>query len=175
MERLYWRAVPSILGQVTVCCSDRGLREVRLGEERKAGRDGNGRGRLSLERANRKRGGEQGARWADEAARQLQEYLAGQRKEFTIPLDLRGTAFQRKVWKALLQISYGATRSYGEIARKIGHSRAARAVGGANHSNPVAIVVPCHRVIASDGSLGGYAGGVKRKSLLLRLEKARGR
>ena len=89
-----------------------------------------------------------------------------------MPLDLEGTSFQKKVWGALRTIPYGETRSYGEIARQVGNPRAARAVGMANHENPVAIVVPCHRVIAGDGSLGGYAGGLKRKSRILGLEKS---
>ena len=102
-----------------------------------------------------------------EARRQLDQYFAGERSEFELALDMRGTAFQRSVWQALLTIPYGETRSYGEIARQIGRPDRARAVGAANGSNPAAIVVPCHRVIGSDGSLTGYGGGLERKRWLL--------
>ena len=105
-------------------------------------------------------------------AKQLDEYFAGRFRRFTLPLDLRGTPFQRQVWDALLDIPYGETRSYGDVARALGRPRSARAVGGANHVNPVAIVVPCHRVIGSNGSLTGYGGGLDRKKALLDLEAA---
>lgn len=105
------------------------------------------------------------------AALQLQEYFEGTRTEFSIPLDLKGTAFQRKVWAALCEIPYGETRSYGEIAKSIGNPKAARAVGMANHNNPIVIVVPCHRVIGADGGLTGYGGGMEMKRYLLELEK----
>jgi methylated-DNA-[protein]-cysteine S-methyltransferase len=101
------------------------------------------------------------------AREQLEQYFAGERAEFELALDLRGSAFQRSVWDALLTIPYGETRSYGEIARQIGRPDRARAVGAANGSNPVSIVVPCHRVIGSDGSLTGYGGGLHRKRWLL--------
>jgi len=104
--------------------------------------------------------------------RELDEYFAGERREFSIPLDLRGTDFQLRCWRALLDIPYGKTRTYGEIARAIGHPHAFRAVGMSNNRNPVAIVVPCHRVIASNGSLCGYGGGLDVKRKLLDLEKA---
>ncbi len=103
--------------------------------------------------------------------RELNEYFAGERREFTIPLDLRGTDFQLACWQALLAIPYGETRSYGDIARAIGHPQAFRAVGMSNNRNPVAIVVPCHRVIASGGSLCGYGGGLDVKRMLLDLEQ----
>jgi methylated-DNA-[protein]-cysteine S-methyltransferase len=103
---------------------------------------------------------------------QINQYFAGQRREFSIPLDLRGTTFQLKCWQALLDIPYGETRSYGDLARAIGHPNAFRAVGMSNNRNPVAIVVPCHRVIAADGSLCGYGGGLDIKRLLLDLERA---
>jgi len=106
------------------------------------------------------------------AARQLAEYFAGRRHEFDLPLDAHGTTFQKRVWNALRRIPYGQTRSYGDIARAAGSPKGARAVGMANHNNPIGIVVPCHRVIASDGSLGGYGGGVDFKRRLLDLESA---
>ena len=108
---------------------------------------------------------------SDEAARQLEEYFQGKRKTFKLPLKLKGTEFQKLVWDALLTIPYGETRSYSEIACQIGRPKASRAVGMANHRNPVAIVVPCHRVIGKNGSLTGYAGGLDKKEKLLDLER----
>ena len=101
---------------------------------------------------------------------QLEQYFAGERRAFDVPLDLRGSDFQRSVWSALLEIPYGATASYGEIARRVGRPGKARAVGRANGSNPVAVIVPCHRVIGADGTLTGYGGGMERKRALLDLE-----
>ena len=105
-----------------------------------------------------------------EAERQLAEYFAGKRKTFDLPLAPKGTAFQRSVWQALRDIPYGETRSYGEIARAVGNPKASRAVGMANHRNPVPVLIPCHRVIGADGTLTGYGGGTERKALLLALE-----
>ena len=104
------------------------------------------------------------------AAAQLDEYFAGKRTRFDLPLAPRGTAFQKAVWAALLRIPFGETSSYGDIARAIGKPAASRAVGGANHRNPISIVIPCHRVIGADGSLTGYGGGLDHKRLLLELE-----
>lgn len=111
----------------------------------------------------------------DEAAEQLQEYFAGERTQFDLPLHLVGSAFQRRVWTGLLRIPFGETRSYGELAADVGLDprTASRAVGAANGRNPLAIVVPCHRVIGADGSLTGYAGGLERKRFLLDLESTR--
>lgn len=103
---------------------------------------------------------------------QLEEYFAGKRRDFSIPLDLRGTDFQKQCWEELLRIPYGETRSYAEIARAVGRPNAYRPVGQANHYNPVAIVVPCHRVLAAGTMLGGYGGGLPTKAFLLRLEGA---
>jgi len=102
--------------------------------------------------------------------RELDAYFAGKLRQFTVPLDLRGTPFQRRVWELLCDIPYGETRSYGEVAQAVGNSKASRAVGQAIGGNPVAIVVPCHRVIGSDGGLTGYGGGLPRKRALLDLE-----
>jgi O-6-methylguanine DNA methyltransferase len=104
--------------------------------------------------------------------RELEEYFREERREFTFPLDLRGTDFQLACWRALLAIPYGETRTYADIARAVGKPNAFRAVGMANNRNPVAIVVPCHRVIASDGTLCGYGGGLDLKRKLLELEGA---
>ena len=98
---------------------------------------------------------------------QLDQYFCGKRKKFSIPLDIQGTDFQKQVWKALLDIPYGSTQTYGDIARKIGNRNAFRAVGNANNKNNIAIIIPCHRVIGRDGSLTGYASGLWRKEWLL--------
>jgi methylated-DNA-[protein]-cysteine S-methyltransferase len=117
-------------------------------------------------------------RWEESRSRtaetrtQLGEYFAGKRKQFTMPLDLRGTEFRKRCWKELLRIPYGETRTYAEIARAVGSPAGFRAVGQANHYNPVAIIVPCHRVLASGKRLGGYGGGLPVKALLLKLEGA---
>ena len=106
-----------------------------------------------------------------ESGRQLREYFAGKRSMFAIPLDLSGTAFQRSAWLGLLDIPFGETRTYAEHASRIGHPRAVRAVGAANGRNPIAIIVPCHRLVGSDGSLTGFGGGLRAKAWLLALEQ----
>lgn len=105
-------------------------------------------------------------------ANQLQEYFAGQRQDFDLPLSAQGTEFQKNVWTALRAIPYGELRSYRDIAESLENPKAVRAVGAANGRNPLPIVVPCHRVIGSDGSLTGFAGGLEAKKVLLRLEGA---
>ena len=106
-----------------------------------------------------------------EAVRQLTAYFDGTLKAFDLPLRLKGTAFRMKCWEALCTIPYGETISYGKQARRIGNPKAVRAVGGANHHNPISIIVPCHRVIGADGSLTGYGGGVEVKEWLLAHER----
>lgn len=108
-----------------------------------------------------------------EAAGQLREYFEGKRQVFDLPLSVQGTEFQKTVWKALLEIPYGETRSYGQIASAIGNPKASRAVGMANNRNPLAILIPCHRVVGANGKLVGYGGGLDKKTFLLELE-ARG-
>jgi methylated-DNA-[protein]-cysteine S-methyltransferase len=102
-----------------------------------------------------------------ETIRQLGEYFAGRRREFDLPWRLHGTEFQQRVWNALMEIPYGSTWSYGELAKRLGNPKASRAVGLANGRNPISILVPCHRVIGADGSLTGYGGGLERKRWLL--------
>lgn len=104
------------------------------------------------------------------AAEELDEYFAGGRRVFDVPLSLHGTPFQLAVWRALQEIPYGETISYGELARRVGNPKASRAVGMANHRNPVSILVPCHRVVGRDGGLVGYGGGLAVKQALLALE-----
>jgi methylated-DNA-[protein]-cysteine S-methyltransferase len=102
--------------------------------------------------------------------KELDEYFAGKRDAFTVPLDMRGTQFQKEVWAALLRIPFGETRTYGQLANQLGNPKATRAVGAANGRNPLAILVPCHRVIGFSGKLTGFAGGLDAKAHLLRLE-----
>jgi methylated-DNA-[protein]-cysteine S-methyltransferase len=106
-----------------------------------------------------------------EAEQQLSDYFAGRRTSFDLRLDFAGTEFQRKVWRALLEIPFGETRTYGQIARQLGNPNAIRAVGAANGRNPISIVAPCHRVIGADGGLTGFAGGLKVKEYLLGMER----
>jgi O-6-methylguanine DNA methyltransferase len=115
---------------------------------------------------------EESARALQPYVNELEQYFAGKRRRFDFPLDLRGTEFQISCWQALVEIPYGETRSYADIARAVGKPNAFRAVGMANNRNPIAIVVPCHRVIASDGGLCGYGGGLDIKRKLLELEGA---
>lgn len=109
-----------------------------------------------------------------EAYKQLNEYFAGRRREFELPLCFHGTTFQQAVWRELQRIPYGETRSYADIAIGIGNPKAVRAIGQANHRNPIMIIVPCHRVINKNGTLGGFGGGLEVKKFLLDLEKGRG-
>jgi methylated-DNA-[protein]-cysteine S-methyltransferase len=130
-------------------------------------------GIVAIERVNRSVevvGGTKANRHAEQAVRQLREYFAGKRRRFDVPLHLEGTAFQERAWAVMRKIPYGATISYAQQAKQIGKPRATRAVGTANGANPIPVIVPCHRVVASDGSLGGYALGLTMKRRLLALE-----
>ena len=152
-ETIYYSRLDSPVGPLLLVVSDRGLVALEFGRKI---RDG----------------------WVESAektaphARQLKEYFDGRRRCFDLPLDIRGTEFQKRCWQELLKIPYGETRSYADVARAIGNPSAARAVGLANGQNPIAIIVPCHRVIGSDGSLTGYGGGLETKRRLLELEGA---
>ena len=163
MEALYYHNWRSPIGSLLLVASGRGL--VRL--------EFQGDTKLDWLQSREKADWIESPEKLKPYRRELEEYFAGKRREFTFPLDLRGTDFQKKCWGALLHIPYGETRSYADIARAIGRPKAVRAVGGANHQNPVAIVVPCHRVIGSGGSLTGYGGGLPLKEKLLQLEGAR--
>jgi O-6-methylguanine DNA methyltransferase len=160
MEDVFFCRTNSPAGRLLFAASARGLLKLEFDR----GTPGHGRPLESWKES---------AVALDPYVSQLEEYFAGQRREFSFSLDLRGTEFQLKCWRALLEIPYAETRTYRDIAQSIGHPRSFRAVGMSNNRNPVAIVVPCHRVIASDGSLCGYGGGLDTKRQLLDLEQAR--
>jgi len=171
VETLFSTTVESTVGPLFLAASPRGL--VALEFDRRLP------GQQTIRPNPRDlRGEKKGAQFeeSEQALRpyvsELQQYFAGHRRQFGFPLDLRGTDFQLACWQALLAIPYGETRSYGDIARAVGRPRGFRAVGMANNRNPAAIVVPCHRVIASDGTLCGYGGGLEIKRKLLDLEQA---
>jgi methylated-DNA-[protein]-cysteine S-methyltransferase len=159
-KRYVHKLMRSPVGELTLVASDNGLAGILWPSERP------GRVRLPLDAKDARHP------VIVEAERQLKEYFAGKRRTFSLKLDLEGTPFQLKVWKALLTIPFGETRSYAQIASQIGRPRAARAVGAANGRNPVSIVAPCHRVIGSGGTLTGFAGGLEAKARLLALERA---
>jgi methylated-DNA-[protein]-cysteine S-methyltransferase len=148
---VHYAIMDSPLGSLTIGSSERGLVSVQFGLNMPA--DG-----LIDDAANR------------EVVEQLQKYFERKRTHFDLPLDLQGTPFQLAVWNESLKIPYGSTCSYIDIARSLGRPGAARAVGMANHENPIAVVIPCHRVVGSDGSLTGYAGGLHLKQQLLGIE-----
>ena len=155
---LHALTMPSPVGTLTLVASDAGLRAVLW--------DGDDPARVRLETARMT----PDHPLLIETVRQLRDYFAGTRTAFTLPLDFRGTGFQKQVWSALLAIPYGETRSYAEIAQAIGHPAATRAVGAANGRNPISIIAPCHRVVGKNGRLTGFAGGLAAKALLLDLE-----
>lgn len=148
---------PSPIGDLTLVAQDGALTGLSMGSQNRT--------------ADAARLGERNDSGLAEAAAQLSEYFAGERTDFDLPLRLHGDDFQQRVWALLREIPYGETRSYGDLARALGDLGLSRAVGAANHANPVAIVVPCHRVIGADGSLVGYGGGLDRKRFLLALEE----
>ena len=157
-KRHVYKRVLSPVGKLTLVATDDGLAAILWENDRAC------RIRLNI-------GAEEpGHPVLVEAERQLTEYFAGRRKQFALKLDPSGTAFQRKVWNALLTIPFGETRSYAQVAKQIGSPGAARAVGAANGRNPISVVTPCHRVVGSSGALTGFAGGLDVKAYLLALE-----
>ena len=149
---MHYAVMDSPMGPVTVASTGKGIASIHFGNSVPSGG-------LTDPSANH------------QTVEQLTEYFEGKRTQFDLPLDVEGTPFQKAVWSELLQIPYGETRTYGEIAKAVGRPGAARAVGMANHENPIAVVIPCHRVIGRDGSLTGYAGGVHLKAQLLSIER----
>ena len=172
-EIFFCAGYDSPVGHLELAMSERGLAGVAFGDRWSASRG------TGSDIGNRSRAEESPVRWVEqperflEVRRQLDEYFAGTRRQFDLPLDLRGPQFYRRCWQALLRIPYGETWSYARLAAEVGSPRSSRAVGQANHHNPIAIVVPCHRVIASDGTLAGFGGGLAAKEFLLKLEGAR--
>jgi len=152
------KTIPSPVGRLTLVASDTGLAAVLWEDDSPR--------RVPLVLA----GDDPKHPVLCEAERQLQEYFAGKRTHFDLPLDFHGTDFQKRVWKALLKIPFGETRSYAQIAHTLGKPTAMRAVGAANGRNPISIIAPCHRVIGKDGQLTGFAGGLKAVAHLLALE-----
>ena len=161
METLYYSRMQSPVGPLLIGVSEQALVA------------------LEFDRGLPQKIGGQQVQWKESEARtravkhQLHEYFAGKRRNFDLALDLRGTEFYKRCWNQLLQIPYGETCSYADIARAVGSPKGFRAVGQANHYNPIAIIVPCHRVLAAGCYLGGYGGGLPVKAFLLRLEGAR--
>lgn len=147
---MYQLLSPSPVGPLTIAGTEEAVTALSFGDVREAG----DRPCPLLERT----------------ARELEEYFQGRRRTFMVPVEPAGTPFQQRVWAALREIPYGAAASYGEIAARVGSPRACRAVGMANHRNPVAIIIPCHRVVGASGALVGYAGGLEAKRFLLELE-----
>jgi methylated-DNA-[protein]-cysteine S-methyltransferase len=154
----YYKTTSSPLGNITLQCTDIGITgawfETHTTQPDDLGKRNEEHPHLIL------------------AAKQLKQYFAGERTHFEIPFDIAGTAFQATVWKALTTIPYGETWSYKQLANAIDNPAAIRAVGTANGKNPISVFIPCHRVIASDGKLAGYAGGIERKKFLLDLESS---
>ena len=152
MNQGYWDRFETALGTVSVAVDDRGrVTRVSFGVTNAAGR--------------------RAAQRCRPVCDQLREYFAGTRTSFDLVLDPSGTLFQQRVWRALANIPYGTVCGYGDLARRIGNSGAARAVGQANGANPLPIIIPCHRVIAANGSIGGYSSGLRIKRQLLALER----
>lgn len=164
LKTIYYSEIDSPVGSLLIAATERGLRSLQFLDERK------------MPKIPKPRKDEL---WIESREQlqiyiaELQAYFRGELKTFTFKLDLVGTEFQKKCWNALLAIPYGQTCSYADIARQVGSPAAFRAVGQANHNNPIAIVVPCHRVVTSAGTLGGYGGGLPVKEKLLRLEGAK--
>lgn len=156
---LYYKTISSPVGALKLVASDKGLCAVLF----QHGRDKQLNG-LAMEQDDRHP-------ILEKAEAQLAEYFAGKRKQFDLPLDPQGSVFQLKAWRELTKIPYGQTISYGEQAKRVGDTKKARAVGMANGRNPLAIVIPCHRVIGKDGTLTGFGGGLKTKQYLLDLER----
>lgn len=152
-QRIYGEIYQSPIGALTILSGDKGIKAIKFYEDEKVKAQG---------RTNEM------TRWA---VKELEEYFQGKRKVFTVPCVSQGTDFQKRVWEALIQIPYGETRTYKEIAAAAGNPKASRAVGMANNRNPIPIIIPCHRVIGTNGSLTGYAGGLKVKEYLLKLER----
>jgi methylated-DNA-[protein]-cysteine S-methyltransferase len=153
-----FKTMPSPVGKLTLVASDKGLSAILWPQDDPK--------RVRLPVLTR----DENHPVLVKAEKELAEYFAGKRRRFTVKLDFAGTDFQKRVWQALLEIPFGETRSYAQVARRIGRPTATRAVGAANGRNPISIIAPCHRVIGANGALTGFAGGLKAKQTLLALE-----
>jgi len=160
MMMLYEKIIASPVGKLRLVACDKGLRYLAFKND--IGKHAALEGELQPSTTHK---------FLLAAEKQLGEYFAGKRNNFDLPLDMQGTIFQQKAWRALLEIPHGETRSYKEQATLVGDANKARAVGMANNRNPISIIVPCHRVIGADGGLTGYGGGMKRKAWLLEFER----
>lgn len=163
--QLFYAEMESPLGPFTLFASEKGLCSVEFGKAEQAMM------KMKLNKQFLKYEFIHDDEKLSEAMKQLREYFYGTRTSFQLPLDLRGTPFQLKVWNELQRVHYGETVSYKRLAELIGKPKAVRAVGGANNQNPIPIIIPCHRVIGSNGALVGYGGGIDKKEFLLNLEK----
>ncbi|NCB92644.1 MAG: methylated-DNA--[protein]-cysteine S-methyltransferase [Clostridia bacterium] len=150
----YYKEMESPIGQLTLIEEEETLKEILFENQ-------------NIQDADRK-----STSFLEMVEEQLKEYFEGKRRTFSFSISPQGTEFQRKVWKALEGIPYGEVKTYGQIASEIGSPKGSRAVGMANHNNPIPIVIPCHRVIGKNGSLTGYAGGLEKKTALLTLERS---
>jgi methylated-DNA-[protein]-cysteine S-methyltransferase len=158
-ENLHYEDMDSPVGRLRLIASDEALVGIWFEHGRDAARGAAGLAPKS-------------SKILAQARAQLEQYFAGKRRDFELPLDPRGTQFQRRVWRRLTQIAYGDTTTYGALAHELGNPKGSRAVGLANGSNPIPIVIPCHRVIGADGSLTGFGGGLAIKAALLDLERS---
>jgi methylated-DNA-[protein]-cysteine S-methyltransferase len=175
-SEIFSQSIPTEQGVVTVTASNIGVTRIAFSEQEDYLKDSVKGSATDSANDSGKDSGKEGVPngITEEACSQLSAYFAKTRHEFDLPIDVKGTEFQTSVWKALQSIPYGQTVSYLDIAKHIGNPKAVRAVGLANGKNPIAIVVPCHRVIGSNKTLTGYAGGLARKQFLLNLEGAQG-
>ncbi len=164
MDKVYYAAFHTSLGEMHLASTAQGVCRIRLPEESQEGFF------RWLHRFFGEDNAFESAEWSEAVVAELERYLAGELREFDCSLDVRGTDFQRAVWEEMRRLPYGTTCTYGDIAQAIGHPRAYRAVGAASAANPLPIVVPCHRIIGRDGSLRGYGGGLELKEALLKLE-----
>ena len=171
IDTLYWSSVPGPRGTCVIMATEAGV--CWTGTPGTTADSGfawlERRGKLAYERAVER----EAIAPLRQAADEMRRYFVGERVQFACPLDLRGTPFQVAVWQEMYRIPYGETRTYGELARILGRPQAPRAVGAASAANPVAVIVPCHRVVGSDGSLTGYGGGLPTKAWLLALEQGK--
>ena len=162
MEKIFYSFMETQFGTLLLASTEKGMKRIMLSGSNQLNQLRQEFGKNQL-RENKN--------FNENAAEQLRQYFQGKRKQFSLPLDLEGTDFQKQVLRAVQEVLYGTTQSYKEIAQKIGNPRAVRAVGNANRTNPLPIIIPCHRIIGSDGSMTGYGGGIDLKRKLLEFEK----